>query len=85
MLFCRTNRPHLREAAVSQIYDVFRKFPYGQVWVEAVEGLENVGTQVMKRMKAEPGEYYVYDLVNKTVVLQLCGDDKNRRRSNVFE
>ncbi|HXN22567.1 MAG TPA: hypothetical protein VOA41_07480 [Candidatus Dormibacteraeota bacterium] len=56
-------------------YDVFRKFPDGQVWVDAVEGIENVRVRVMNRMKAEPGEYYVYDLMHKTVVLRLPEDD----------
>lgn len=60
---------------MNAIYDVFRKFPDGQVWVDAVEGLENVRSRVMKIMNSEPGVYYVYDLLRKTVVLRMPEDD----------
>lgn len=59
------------------IYDVFRKFPDGQVWVDAVEGMENARVRVMNIMEAEPGEYYVYDLIRKTVVLRLSEGEKS--------
>lgn len=68
------------------IYDVFRKFPDGQVWVEAVEGMENARKRVMNIMNAEPGEYCVYDLAKKTIVLEVSETGRDlgpRAASNV--
>jgi len=60
---------------LNAIYDVFRKLPEGQVWIDSVEGMENVRVRVMRMMKVEPGEYYVHDLFHKTVVLRISEED----------
>jgi hypothetical protein len=60
---------------LNAIYDVFRKLPEGQVWIDSVEGMENARARVMRMIKAEPGEYYVYDLFHKKVVLRVSEED----------
>jgi hypothetical protein len=44
------------------MYDIFKKMPGNSpIWVEAVEGLEQVRKRLGQLPSALPGEYLVYD------------------------
>lgn len=56
---------------MKMIYDIFRELPgNGRIWIEAVEDLENARARLSNILKTSPGEYYVYDLMRKEIVLQ---------------
>jgi hypothetical protein len=48
---------------VKLTYDIFRRLPDGgPIWIEAVRTLEAARARLAHLMKAQPGNYFVYDL-----------------------
>ncbi len=54
---------------MKRTYDIFRRLPDGgPVWIEAVQTLEGARARLMSLLEAQPGEYFVYDLVHNKIV-----------------
>jgi hypothetical protein len=45
---------------IAQSYDIFRRDPGGEIWVEAVRDLETAKTRVIELAAEEPGQYVVF-------------------------
>lgn len=43
-------------------YDIFRRIPDGgPVWIESVQGFENIKARLLQLVNFRPGEYFVFD------------------------
>jgi hypothetical protein len=64
---------------VKVTYDIFRRLPDGgPVWIEAVETLESARARLRYLLEAQPGDYFVYDLVqNKIIEYAEYADSRN--------
>jgi hypothetical protein len=64
---------------VKVTYDIFRRLPDGgPVWIEAVETLEGARARLRYLLEAQPGDYFVYDLVqNKIIEYAEYADSRN--------
>ena len=52
-------------------YDIFRRLPDGEsIWIEAVHNLDHARRRLADLMKAEPGDYIVYDLSQREIVVE---------------
>jgi hypothetical protein len=50
-------------------FDIFRKLPDGQsLWIKAVEGLEQAEQQLLRAKETSPGEYFIFNPRNGSVV-----------------
>ena len=50
-------------------YDIFRRLPDGgPIWIEAVQTLEGARARLALLLEAQPGDYFVYDLVHNKIV-----------------
>ncbi len=50
-------------------YDIFRKLPDGHpVWMKAVEGLEEAKYELAQLADRIPGDYFIYDTRNGSVI-----------------
>ena len=50
-------------------YDIFRRLPDGgPIWIEAVQTLEGARARLRYLLEAQPGDYFVYDLVHNKIV-----------------
>jgi hypothetical protein len=49
-------------------YDIFRKFPGGPIWIEAVQDLEHARLRLEKLVESRPGDYFVYDTSSAKIV-----------------
>lgn len=50
-------------------YDIFRRLSDDQpVWMKAVEGLEEAKLEVTQMARAFPGEYFIFDARNGSVI-----------------
>ncbi len=50
-------------------FDIFRRQTDGHpVWMKAVEGLEEARVEIAQIAKASPGEYFIYDTRNGSVI-----------------
>ncbi len=60
-------------------YDIFRRLPDGSpVWIEAVQTLEGARARLRYLLEAQPGDYFVYDLVqNKIIEYAEYADTRN--------
>jgi hypothetical protein len=51
------------------MYDIFKKMPGDSpIWIEAVEGLEQVKKRLGQLPSASPGEYLVYDPASRSFI-----------------
>jgi len=54
---------------LKRTYDIFRRLPDGgPVWIEAVQTLEDARARVTSLLEAQPGDYFVYDLIHNKIV-----------------
>ena len=60
-------------------YDIFRRLPDGgPIWIEAVQTLEGAKARLRYLLEAQPGDYFVYDLVqNKIIEYAEYADSRN--------
>ncbi len=43
-------------------YDIFRRIPESRpVWIESVQGFENIKARLLHLINFRPGEYFVFD------------------------
>ena len=43
-------------------YDIFRRIPEGgPLWIESVQGFENIKARLLHLINFRPGEYFVFD------------------------
>ena len=50
-------------------YDIFRKLPGGEaLWLKAVTGLGQAKSEMAQIAKLSPGEYFIFDTRNGSVV-----------------
>ena len=50
-------------------YDIFRRLPDGgPIWIEAVQTLEGARARLACLLEAQPGDYFVYDLVQNKII-----------------
>lgn len=55
-------------------YDIFKKLPSGSpIWIEAVQGLELARIRLATLVKADPGDYLLYDLTNAKIIENSIG------------
>ena len=64
---------------MKRTYDIFRRLPDGgPVWIEAVQTLEGARARLTLLSEAQPGDYFVYDLIqNKIVEFAEYADNRN--------
>lgn len=68
-----------RGELVKVTYDIFRRLPDGgPIWIEAVQTLEGARARLKYLLEAQPGDYFVYDLVqNKIIEYAEYADSRN--------
>ena len=50
-------------------YDIFRRLPDGgPIWIEAVQTVEGARARLASLSKAQPGDYFVYDLSTNKII-----------------
>lgn len=50
-------------------YDIFRRLPDGgPIWIEAVQTLEGARARLRYLLETQPGDYFVYDLVQNKII-----------------
>ena len=45
---------------MESIFDIFRRFPDGPLWIESVEGLSAARDRLAYLASSAPGEYFIY-------------------------
>jgi hypothetical protein len=69
MLLHHQSKLTVRGNTVNTVYDIFRDFPdSGPIWMEAVQGLENVMGRLRILVQTRPGDYFVYDSTSAKVI-----------------
>lgn len=54
---------------MKRTYDIFRRLPDGSpVWIEAVQTVEAARVRLASLLEAQPGDYFIYDLVHNKIV-----------------
>jgi hypothetical protein len=49
-------------------YDIFRRIPQtGPVWIESVQGFENIKARLLHLINFRPGEYFVFDPITRRI------------------
>lgn len=58
-----------RGTSVKPKYDIFRRLPDGgPIWIEAVPTLESAKIRLTSLLEAQPGDYFVYDLLQSKII-----------------
>jgi hypothetical protein len=69
MILYHQSKLTVRGNTVNTIYDIFRNFPdSGPIWMEAVQGLENVVGRLKILVQTRPGDYFVYDSTSAKII-----------------
>jgi hypothetical protein len=54
---------------MNETYDIFRDLAEtGQIWIEAVQGLENAKARLTEVLESHPGNYFIYDPLAAKVI-----------------
>jgi hypothetical protein len=54
-------------------YDIFRRIPEtGPVWIESVQGLENIKARLLHLINLCPGEYFVFDPTTARIIARMA-------------
>jgi hypothetical protein len=67
---------------VQETFDIFRKLPNGEpIWIKAVNGIEEAKNSLLYLTVTAPGEYFIYDSRNGSILWMLGENNTAAKRS----